>query len=171
MPPSRKVIARATVIEEMLPLVSFGLPVRSPINRGFLMLMQEAGFDMAIRDRRDRELRRAPLAAEVVLQLGLHCLGYTRAFRAGLLEQACSRRLSALTVGRGSTSSQRLGASQDVRGRPSPPWPPGPGAAMSQGQGPEAPTTNQGVSCGRPDRGRLAKVVWPGVAFTPAGTL
>jgi 5-methyltetrahydrofolate--homocysteine methyltransferase len=66
--------------------VSFGLPVRSLINRAFLTLMLEAGLDSAILDPLDRDLRKAILAAEAVLGLDRHCLGYTRAFRAGLLE-------------------------------------------------------------------------------------
>jgi 5-methyltetrahydrofolate--homocysteine methyltransferase len=65
--------------------VSFGLPVRSLINRAFLTLMLEAGLDSAILDPLDRELRRAILAAEAVLGIDRHCLNYTRAFRAGLL--------------------------------------------------------------------------------------
>ena len=66
--------------------VSYGLPVRSLINRAFLTLMLQAGLDTAILDPNDRELRKALLAAEVVLGLDRHCLNYTRAFRAGLLE-------------------------------------------------------------------------------------
>jgi cobalamin-dependent methionine synthase I len=66
--------------------VSFGLPARSLINRAFLTLMLEAGLDSAILDPLDRDLRKAILAAEAVLGIDRHCLGYTRAFRAGLLE-------------------------------------------------------------------------------------
>jgi len=66
--------------------VSFGLPVRSLINRAFLTVMLEAGLDSAILDPLDRDLRRAILAAEAVLGLDRYCLSYTRAFRAGLLE-------------------------------------------------------------------------------------
>lgn len=66
--------------------VSFGLPVRSLINRAFLTLMLEAGLDTAILDPLDRELRKALLAAEAVLGIDRHCLRYTRAYRAGLLE-------------------------------------------------------------------------------------
>jgi len=66
--------------------VSYGLPARSLINRAFLTLMLEAGLDTAILDPLDRELRKALLAAEVVLGIDRHCLSYTRAFRAGLLE-------------------------------------------------------------------------------------
>ncbi len=66
--------------------VSYGLPARSLINRAFLTLMLEAGLDTAIADPQDRELRKAMLAAEAVLGLDRHCLNYTRAFRAGLLD-------------------------------------------------------------------------------------
>jgi cobalamin-dependent methionine synthase I len=66
--------------------VSFGLPRRTLINQAFLTLMLEAGLDSAILDPLDRELRKAMLAAEAVLGLDHHCLRYTRAFRAGLLE-------------------------------------------------------------------------------------
>jgi len=65
--------------------VSFGLPVRSLINRSFLTLALEAGLDTAILDPLDRELRKALLAAEVVLGHDRYCLNYTRAYRAGLL--------------------------------------------------------------------------------------
>jgi 5-methyltetrahydrofolate--homocysteine methyltransferase len=47
--------------------VSFGLPVRSLINRAFLTVALEAGLDTAILDPLDRELRKTLLAAEVVL--------------------------------------------------------------------------------------------------------
>ena len=66
--------------------VSYGLPVRTLINRAFLTLMLEAGLDSAILDPLDKELRKALLAAEATLGIDRHCLNYTRAFRAGLLE-------------------------------------------------------------------------------------
>ncbi len=66
--------------------VSYGLPVRTLINRAFLTLMLEAGLDSAILDPLDKELRKALLAAEAVLGIDRHCLNYTRAFRAGILE-------------------------------------------------------------------------------------
>ncbi len=65
--------------------VSFGLPVRSLINRAFLTLALEAGLDAAILDPLDHELRKSLLAAEVVLGRDRYCLNYTRAYRAGLL--------------------------------------------------------------------------------------
>jgi 5-methyltetrahydrofolate--homocysteine methyltransferase len=66
--------------------VSFGLPVRTLINRAFLTVAVEAGLDTAILDPLDRELRKALLAAEVVLGQDRYCLSYTSAYRAGLLD-------------------------------------------------------------------------------------
>jgi 5-methyltetrahydrofolate--homocysteine methyltransferase len=66
--------------------VSFGLPVRSLINRTFLVLALQAGMDTALIDPNDRELQAAIRAADLLLGRDKHCLGYTRAFRAGLLE-------------------------------------------------------------------------------------
>ncbi len=67
---------------------SFGLPVRSLINRTFLVLALAAGMDTAILDPTDRELRAAMIATDLVLGRDKHCLNYTRAYRKGLLEQA-----------------------------------------------------------------------------------
>ena len=66
--------------------VSFGLPVRSLINRAFVVLALDAGMDTAIIDPNDRELQAAVYAAELLLGRDRHCLRYTRAYRAGLLE-------------------------------------------------------------------------------------
>lgn len=66
--------------------VSFGLPARGLINRTYLSLAVSAGLDTAILDPLDRELRAALLATELLLGRDRHCLTYTRAFRAGLLE-------------------------------------------------------------------------------------
>jgi 5-methyltetrahydrofolate--homocysteine methyltransferase len=65
--------------------ISFGLPVRTLINQAFLTLALAAGLDTVILDPLDRELRKALLAAEVVLGRDRYCLNYTRAYRAGLL--------------------------------------------------------------------------------------
>ena len=56
-----------------------------------VMLMVQAGAPvdaviLAILDPLDKELRKALLAAEATLGIDRHCLNYTRAFRAGLLE-------------------------------------------------------------------------------------
>ncbi len=67
--------------------VSFGLPVRALINRTFLVLALNAGMDTAIIDPNDRELQAAMRAADLLLGRDKHCLNYTRAYRAGLLEK------------------------------------------------------------------------------------
>ena len=66
--------------------ISFGLPVRTLINQAFLALALEAGLDTAILDPLDQGLRRALLAAEVVLGRDRYCLNYTRAYRTGVLD-------------------------------------------------------------------------------------
>jgi 5-methyltetrahydrofolate--homocysteine methyltransferase len=65
--------------------VSFGLPARSLVNRTYLTLAVAAGLDSAILDPLDRELRATLLATELVLGRDRHCLGFTRAYRTGLL--------------------------------------------------------------------------------------
>ena len=66
--------------------VSFGLPARALVNRTFIVLGLQAGMDTAIIDPNDREMGAAMRAAELLLGKDKHCLNYTRAFRAGLLE-------------------------------------------------------------------------------------
>lgn len=68
--------------------ISFGLPVRALINRTFLVLAMEAGMDTAIIDPNDRELQAAMITADLLLGNDRYCLGYTRAYRAGLLEKS-----------------------------------------------------------------------------------
>jgi len=68
--------------------ISFGLPARSQINRVFVTLALEAGLDSAILDPLDREMKAVLIAADLVLGRDKHCLSYTRAYRAGLLERA-----------------------------------------------------------------------------------
>jgi 5-methyltetrahydrofolate corrinoid/iron sulfur protein methyltransferase len=68
--------------------VSFGLPVRSLVNRTFLTLAVAAGMDTAIIDPNDRELKAALFATDLLLGQDKHCLNYTRAYRKGLLEAA-----------------------------------------------------------------------------------
>jgi cobalamin-dependent methionine synthase I len=65
--------------------VSFGLPIRSLINRTFLVLAIEAGMDTAIIDPNDRELQAALIATDLLLGYDKHCLKYTRAYRTGVL--------------------------------------------------------------------------------------
>ena len=64
--------------------ISFGLPARSYINRVFVTLAMQAGLDSAILDPLDQEMRAAIITTELVLGRDRHCLGYTRAFRAGV---------------------------------------------------------------------------------------
>jgi 5-methyltetrahydrofolate corrinoid/iron sulfur protein methyltransferase len=66
--------------------ISFGLPVRKQINRGFLTLAMQAGLDSAILDPTDKELRAAIVTTELLLGKDRHCLNYLRASRAGLFE-------------------------------------------------------------------------------------
>lgn len=79
--------------------VSFGLPVRALINRTFLVLALQAGMDTAIIDPNDRELQAAMLAADLLLGKDKHCLRYTRAYRAGLLESAAIEQATAPKTG------------------------------------------------------------------------
>lgn len=64
--------------------ISYGLPARGYINRYFLALAMAAGLDSAIIDPLDREMRAALITTELLLGRDRHCLGYMRAFRAGL---------------------------------------------------------------------------------------
>ena len=66
--------------------ISFGLPARKRINRGFLMLAMQAGLDSAILDPLDRDLQAAILTAELLLGRDKHCLNYVKASRKGILD-------------------------------------------------------------------------------------
>jgi cobalamin-dependent methionine synthase I len=68
--------------------VSYGLPVRALINRTFMILALASGMDTAIIDPTDKELKAALIAADLLLGNDRHCLQYTRAYRARLLENA-----------------------------------------------------------------------------------
>jgi len=66
--------------------ISFGLPARKQINRGFLILAMQAGLDSAILDPLDRELQAVILTAELLLGRDRHCLNYVRASRRGMFD-------------------------------------------------------------------------------------
>ena len=66
--------------------ISFGLPARKHINRGFLTLAMQAGLDCAILDPLDRELQAAILTTELLLGRDRHCLNYVRASRKGIFD-------------------------------------------------------------------------------------
>lgn len=67
--------------------ISFGMPARKFLNRGFLTLCMDAGLDSAVMDPLDVELRAAMYAADVLLGRDRHCRNYTQAFRKGLFEK------------------------------------------------------------------------------------
>jgi len=66
--------------------ISFGLPARKQINRGFLILAMQAGLDSAILDPLDKELRAAIVTTEVLLGKDKHCMNYIKAARSGLFD-------------------------------------------------------------------------------------
>jgi 5-methyltetrahydrofolate--homocysteine methyltransferase len=67
--------------------ISFGLPVRSHVNRFFLALAMEAGLDTAILDPLDQELKAAILITEMLLGKDNYCLNFTKAFREGVFNK------------------------------------------------------------------------------------
>jgi 5-methyltetrahydrofolate--homocysteine methyltransferase len=66
--------------------ISFGLPARKQVNRGFLILAMGAGLDSAILDPLDKELQAAIVTTELLLGKDRHCLNYLKASRKGLFE-------------------------------------------------------------------------------------
>jgi len=66
--------------------ISFGLPARSQINRGFLTLAMQAGLDSAILDPLNKELRAAIVTTALLLDQDRFCMNYLKASRAGLFE-------------------------------------------------------------------------------------
>ena len=61
--------------------ISFGLPLRSYINRAFISLAVYVGLDCAIIDPTDRDLLTTIMAAEVVTGQDNFCIQFTSAFR------------------------------------------------------------------------------------------
>ena len=66
--------------------ISFGLPSRRQINRGFLTLAMQAGLDSAILDPLDKELVATIVATETLLGEDKYCLNYLKASRSGLFD-------------------------------------------------------------------------------------
>ncbi len=62
--------------------ISFGMPLRSIINRFFMAMAIQAGLDSAIINPNDRELREAAMTAEMLMGQDRYCLNFNRAFRA-----------------------------------------------------------------------------------------
>jgi cobalamin-dependent methionine synthase I len=65
--------------------LSYGLPKRKIVNRAFLLMALHAGMDAAIMDPLDVELMALLRAGELILGRDEYCMGYLRAYRAGLL--------------------------------------------------------------------------------------
>jgi cobalamin-dependent methionine synthase I len=61
--------------------ISFGLPERQLLNRGYLSIMRSAGLDAAILDPTDRKLMASLLAVEALLGRDENCLNYIAASR------------------------------------------------------------------------------------------
>ncbi|MBN2440903.1 MAG: dihydropteroate synthase [Spirochaetales bacterium] len=66
--------------------ISFGLPVRSYINRTFLILAMQAGLESAICDPLDKELKAAILTTELLLGKDPYCMNFTQSYREGILD-------------------------------------------------------------------------------------
>ncbi len=67
--------------------ISFGLPARAYVNRGFLSLAMQNGLDCAILDPLDREIRAAILTTELLLGKDSYCLNFIRASRKGIFDK------------------------------------------------------------------------------------
>lgn len=65
---------------------SFGLPMRSYVNRSMLSVAIYMGLDAAILDPTDKELRAALYSAEAMAGRDRFCKEYMKAYRAGFLE-------------------------------------------------------------------------------------
>ena len=61
--------------------ISFGMPLRSVINRTFMAMCIQVGMDSAIIDPNDRDLKGAMLAAEMLMGKDKFCQNFSRAFR------------------------------------------------------------------------------------------
>jgi 5-methyltetrahydrofolate--homocysteine methyltransferase len=66
--------------------ISFGLPARKQINRGFLILAMGAGLDSAILDPLDKDLQAAIVTTQLLLGKDKHCMNYLKASRKGLFD-------------------------------------------------------------------------------------
>jgi 5-methyltetrahydrofolate--homocysteine methyltransferase len=65
--------------------ISFGMPLRSLINRYFMVMAIQAGLDSAIINPNDRELREALMTAELLTGQDRYCLNFNRAFRSRII--------------------------------------------------------------------------------------
>ena len=63
--------------------ISFGMALRPVINRYFMAMAVQAGLDSAIINPNDRELIEAIMTGELLMGRDKHCMGFSKAFRAG----------------------------------------------------------------------------------------
>jgi len=63
--------------------ISFGMPLRSLINRTFMAMAVQAGLDSAIADPNDRGLIETMTTAEMLIGKDKYCQNFNRAFRTG----------------------------------------------------------------------------------------
>ena len=63
--------------------ISFGMPLRSLINRTFMAMCIQVGLDSAIIDPNDRDLMGVMLTAEMLMGQDKFCQKFSRAYRAG----------------------------------------------------------------------------------------
>jgi len=66
--------------------ISFGLPNRRLLNRGFLSLAMQAGMDSAVMDPLDEKLMAQIIATQALLGEDEFCMNYLQAYRAGKLD-------------------------------------------------------------------------------------
>lgn len=65
--------------------ISYGLPQRRIINRGFLAMMMANGFDSAIMDPLDREVMRMVVTGDMIAGNDDFCMNFIKATRSGLM--------------------------------------------------------------------------------------
>ncbi|MCG8564095.1 MAG: dihydropteroate synthase [Desulfobacterales bacterium] len=65
--------------------ISFGMPLRSLINKHFATMAIQAGLDSAIINPNNRELKEAIMASELLMGQDRHCLNFNRAYRANTI--------------------------------------------------------------------------------------
>jgi 5-methyltetrahydrofolate corrinoid/iron sulfur protein methyltransferase len=67
--------------------ISFGMPLRSLINRTFMAMAVQSGLDSAIADPNDRGLFEAMITAEMLMGKDKYCQNFNRAYRTGRIGQ------------------------------------------------------------------------------------
>ena len=77
--------------------ISFGLPVRSLLNKTAMAFAIEAGMDSAVLDPLNREMMGTIFATYALMGQDRHCRKYSKAYRAGQIGPAANNRL---TIGR-----------------------------------------------------------------------